>query len=151
MLAALSSLGASLAVPMLKQEWRASAGDLCPQWHPGDRGGTAHVSRHPVLRSSASAHGRCPASRCWCGSALQRVQALFSLSWDSIIVQMASVNGLNTFKSCQQHLTSLPNPQQHSALRVQDKGENIHDQSIKISVTCCWAGLVNALWKWWGE
>lgn len=64
---------------------------------------------------------------------------------------MALLKGLNTSKSCQQHLTLLPNAQQHSAPRAQDKEEDISDQSIKISVTRFWAWLVNALRKWWGE
>jgi len=67
------------------------------------------------------------------------------------MVQVESVKGLTTSKSYQQRLTSIPNPQQHSALGAQDKGENIHGHNIKISVACSWAELVNTLWKWWAE
>lgn len=42
--AALFSLGESLEVPSLEEEWRGSTGALHPHWHPGHLSVRAHVS-----------------------------------------------------------------------------------------------------------
>ena len=139
--------------------WDKSGGTLLGTSILMDHSGGGHmpltIPHHQwhavVLCSWARAHGGWPASLCGHGSAPQCTQALFSLFWDSIMVQVESVKGLTTSKSYQQRLTSIPNPQQHSALGAQDKGENIHGHNIKISVACSWAELVNTLWKWWAE
>lgn len=147
--AALPSLGGSLAVPMLKQEWRTSWGPLPlvmpwgPHWQCQHAPYNTMVESTAVLCSWAWGHKGCPASLCRDRSTLQNAQALFSLSYGSTIVQTVSIKGLNTSKSCQQHLTSLSNPQQHSGLRAREKTSV--PRIIKSVLHVVWDGLVNAL------